>query len=73
MLLIEENLNEIRKYLSKMINDFKPGGKQKIQLTLTIDSVSKDSDETRTIHTKTDNIYIMIIYINYDNETDEII
>ena len=43
-----------------MINDFKSGGKWKIQLTTTIYPMSKNSDETRTIHTKSDNIYIMI-------------
>ena len=41
----------------------------KIQLTMAINFVSsKDSDETRTIHTKSNNVEIMI-----DSETDEII
>ena len=41
----------------------------KIQLTMAINFISsKDSDETRTMHTKSDNVEIMI-----DSETDEII
>ena len=44
-------------------------GEWKIQLLMTISFVSsKDSDGIRTIHTKSDNIYIMMGY-----ETDEII
>ena len=40
-----------------------------IQLTMAINFISsKDSNETRTMHTKSDNIEIMI-----GNETDEII
>ena len=41
----------------------------KIQLTMAINFISsKDSDETRTMHTKTNNVEIMI-----GSETDEII
>ena len=45
-------------------------GEWKIQLTMTINFVSSkdDSDEIRTMHTKSDNIYILMGY-----ETDEII
>ena len=41
----------------------------KIQLTMAISFISsKDSDETRTMHTKSNNVEIMV-----GNETDEII
>ena len=41
----------------------------KIQLTMTINFISsKDSDETRTMHTKSNNVEIIIV-----SETDEII
>ena len=49
--------------------DYKTQGEWKIQLSMTINFVSsKDSDEIRTMHTKSDNIYIMM-----GDETDEII
>ena len=38
--------------------DYKTQGERKIQLLVTINFVSsKDSDEIRTMHTKSDNIY----------------
>ena len=44
-------------------------GMMKIQLTMKINFISsKDSNETRTMHTTSDNIEIMV-----DNETDEIV
>ena len=44
-------------------------GEQKIQLTMQINFISsKDSRETRTIYTKSDNIEIMM-----SSETDEIV
>ena len=52
-----------------MINDVKIQGEWKIELTMEINFMSsKDSNETRTMHTKSINIEIMI-----GNETDEII
>ena len=43
--------------------------KWKVQLTMAINFISsKDSDETRTMHTKSNNVEIMI-----GSETDEII
>ena len=49
--------------------DYKTHGEQKIQLTMIINFISsKDSDEIRTMHTKSNNIEIMM-----GNETDEII
>ena len=65
----EECLNIIRSYLSDLINDHKTQNEWKIELTMQINFISsEDSDETRTMHTKSDNIEIMM-----GNETDEII
>ena len=59
----------IRQYLSDIINDCKTQDEWKIQLTVEMNFLpSKDSNETRTMHTKIDNIEIMT-----GNETDEII
>ena len=55
----------VKRYLSNIINDHKTQGEWKIYLAVAIIS-SKDSNETRTIHTNSDNIKIMI-----GNETDE--
>ena len=59
----------IRPYLNDIINDHETQGEQKILLTMKINFFpSKDSEETRTMSTKTDNIEIMM-----SDETDEII
>ena len=59
----------IRKYLSDMINDHKVQVEWKIQLKLAINFISsEDPNETRTTHTKSDNIETMI-----GNEIDEIV
>ena len=59
----------IRPYLSDLINYHKSEEEWKIKLTLAINFMSsKDSEETRTMHTKSHNIEIMM-----GNETDEII
>ena len=52
----------IRSYLVDMINDHKNKGEWKIQLTMVINFISSkpDSDETRIMHTKSNNIEIMI-------------
>ena len=51
----------IRPYLSDMINDHKTQSEWKIQLTMQINFISsKDSEETRTMHTKSHNIEIMM-------------
>ena len=52
----------IRPYLMDMINDHKNKGEWKIQLTAVINFISSkpDSDETRIVHTKSNNIEIMI-------------
>ena len=55
--------------MSDIINDHKTQGEWKIHLTMTINFFSsKDSQEIRTMHSKSDNIEILI-----GNETDEII
>ena len=60
----------IRPYLVDMINDHKTQSEWTIQLTAVINFISfkPDSDETRIMHTKSDNIEIII-----DNDTDEVI
>ena len=60
----------IRPYLGDIINDHKIQGEWKIQLTMAINIVSskRDSDEIRTMRTKSDNIEIMM-----GIETDEVI
>ena len=69
LLSIKGHLNEIRPYLSKMINDHNTQGKWKTQLKIAINFFSsKNSNEICTIHLKSNNIEIMI-----GNETDEII
>ena len=68
MLSIEQNLNELKLYLSDMINNLKNQGEWKIQSTMAINiSPPKDSKETCSVHTKSNNIEIMI-----GNKTDEI-
>ena len=51
----------IRQYLSDIMNDHKTQGEWKIELTMDINFISsKDSNETPTLHTKSDNIEITI-------------
>ena len=70
MLTIEESLSIIGPYLVDMINDHKIKGEWKIQLLAEIDFISPipDSDETRIMHTKSDNLEIMI-----GSDTNEVI
>ena len=67
---ISEYLDVIRPYLVDMINDHKNQSEWKIQLTTAINFISSkpNSDETRIIHTKSNNIEIMI-----GSNTDEVI
>ena len=54
-------LDIIEPYLSGMINDHKTRREWKIQLTMQINVISsKDSEETRTMYTKSRNIEIMM-------------
>ena len=66
-LSIKDYLDEVKPYLSDIINDHKTQGEWKIHLTMAINFFSsKDSEEIRTMHSKSDNIEILI-----SNETNE--
>ena len=59
----------IRPYLSVIINDYKTQREWKIHLKMAMNFLpSKDSEETRTIYSKSDNIEVAI-----GSETEEII
>ena len=70
ILTVEEYLALIEPYLRELINDHKSKGESKIQLTAQINFISlkPDSNETRVIHTKSDNEELM-----NGSGTDEII
>ena len=54
-------LNKIREYLRKMIDDKRKIGEWKIQLVLKINFIFyKNFDDTRDLHSKSDNVEIMI-------------
>ena len=57
----EEYLNKIRPYLKDIKNDLKISDTWKIQLTIAVNFVSsKDAEEEHAMHSKRDNIEIMI-------------
>ena len=62
ILTLKEYLALIEKYLRKLINYYKNKGEWKVQLTAEINfiSLNSGSDETRIMHTRSDNIEIMI-------------
>ena len=70
ILALKEYLALIEKYLKELINYYKNKGKWKLQLTAEINFVSlkPGSDETRIMHTRSDNEEFMNGY-----DTDEII
>ena len=70
ILTIREYFDMIRPYLVDMIKDDKTESEWKIQLIAAINFISSkpDSDETHIMHTKSDNIEIMI-----GSDTDEVI
>ena len=70
IITIEEYLSLIESYLVDMIDDHQNKGEWKIQLTAEINftSYKPDSDETPIMHTKSDNLEIMI-----GSDTDEAI
>ena len=70
ILTVEEYLGLIESYLADMTKDYKSKGEWKIQLTaeLNFTSLKPDSDETRVMHTKSDNKEFM-----NGSDTDEII
>ena len=60
-LSVEEYLNKIRPYLKDIINNLKKSDTWKIQLTIANNFISSiDNDEERVMHSKSDNIEIMI-------------
>ena len=68
-LAIYEYFDKIKPYLKDMIDDYKSKGEWKIQLSMQIIFVSfTDANETREMHTKSDNITIMS-----GIETDDVI
>ena len=70
ILTVNEYLDMIRPYLVDIIIDHKTQSEWKTQLTTAINFIfsKPDSDETRIMHAKSDNIEIMI-----GSETDEVI
>ena len=70
MLTLKEYLALIEQYLRKLINYYKNKGEWKLQLTAEISFVSlkPGSDETRVMHTRSDNEEFM-----NGSDTDEII
>ena len=70
ILTIQEYLALIEKYLRELINRYKNEGEWKIQLTAEINFISlkPGSDETRIMHTKSDNEEFM-----NGSDTDEVI
>ena len=69
ILTLKEYLALIEQYLRKLINYYKNNGEWKLQLTAEISFISlkPGSDETRVMHTKSDNEEIM-----NGSDTDEI-
>ena len=68
-LSIKDYIDIIRSYLCDIRNNHKTQGEWKIHLTMAINFISsKDSDEILTMHTKSDNIGIMM-----GSETNETI
>ena len=66
---MEEYVNKIRRYLKDIIYNLKKSDTMKIQLTIASKLISfLDNDEERVMHSKSDNIEIMI-----NNEADEVI
>ena len=60
-LLVEEYLNKIRPYLKIVINNLKKSDTWGMQVTIAINFISsKDNVQERAMHSKSDNIKIMI-------------
>ena len=70
ILTLKEYLALIEQYLRELINDYKNKGEWKVQLIANINFISlkPGSDETRIMHTRSDNKEIM-----NGNDTDEVI
>ena len=65
-----KNIFKIRPYLGDIINDLKQSETSKIQLIITISFISSkdNNDEECVMHSKSDNVEIMI-----SDEADEVI
>ena len=60
-LSIKDYLDEIKAYLSDIINDHKIQDEWKIHLTIAINIfISKNSEETRTMYSKSNNIEVIM-------------
>ena len=70
ILTVKQYLGLIEPYLANMINGYKSKDEWKMQLTAEINftSLKPDSDETRIMHTKSDNTEILI-----GSDTNEVI
>ena len=69
ILSAEEHLNKNRPYLKDIIDNLKKSGTWKIQLTTASNFISSiDNDEELVMHSKSDNLEIMI-----SDEADEVI
>ena len=69
-LSVKEYLNKTKPYLKDIMNDLKKYGTCKMQLTITITFISSknDNDKEHVVHSKRDNIEIMI-----NDQADELI
>ena len=57
----EEYLNKVRRHLKDIINNLKKSGTWKIQVTIAINFISsRNNDEESVMHSKSDDIGIMI-------------
>ena len=66
---LKDILNKIKPYLKDIINNLKKSDTWKIQLTITNNFISSiDNEEERLMHSKSDNIEIMI-----NDEPDRVI
>ena len=68
ILTLKEYLDLTEKYLRELINHYKNKGEWKVQLLeeINVISLKPGSDETRIMHTRSDNIEIMIGHDNDD-------
>ena len=68
-LIVEEHFNKIRPYLKNIRNNLKKSGRSKLQLTIANNFISSIlNDEEHVMHSKSDNIEIMI-----SDEAEEVI
>ena len=70
ILTLKEYFNLIEKYLEELIEEYKLKGEWKVQLTIEVNFISlkPGSDETRIMHTRSDNVEIM-----FGDDNDDII